>query len=56
MSKYNPRNFMEALTYQLEEDVRVLRCLALQGSIKDFKKGLKTMDAHIKGTLKFNKA
>lgn len=48
MSRYNPKNVMEAMTYQLEDDVKVLRCLAVMGDKDKFNKSLKVLNAHIK--------
>ena len=46
MSRLEPINREDAFTYQFEEDVRVLKCLARQGEA-DFEKGLQTLEAHI---------
>jgi hypothetical protein len=48
MSRYNPKNAIEAMTYQLEDDVKVLRCLAVLGDRDKFNKSLKVLTTHIK--------
>jgi hypothetical protein len=47
MSRYSPKNNLEALTYQLEDDVKVLRCLSLMPDSEGFKKHIKVMQVHI---------
>jgi hypothetical protein len=48
VSKLNPKNTFEAMTYQLEDDVKVLRCLAVRGDRDKFNKSLKVLTTHIK--------
>ena len=47
MSRYSPKNVMEAMTYQLEDDIKVLRCLAVIGDRVPFKKQIKVLQTHI---------
>jgi acetone carboxylase gamma subunit len=47
MSRYNPKNIMEAMTYQLEDDVKVLRGLSVMGDRDKFNKYVKVLQAHI---------
>lgn len=46
MSKYEPINREDAFAYQFEDDVKVLKQLALVNE-DTFEKGLKTLEAHI---------
>ncbi len=48
MSKYNPKNIMEAMTYQLEDDIKLLRSLAIIEDKKSFVKCVEILKKHIK--------
>jgi len=47
MSRYNPKNVMEAMTYQLEDDIKVLRSLAILGDKNKFNKAVTITKEHL---------
>jgi len=48
MSRIEPKNRMEAFCYQFEDDVKLLKALALVGRDAAFWQSLNTLKAHIK--------
>jgi len=53
MSRNNPNTVEEANIYQFEDDIKILKQVALTGSKNEFKEVLNILEQHIKNYKKY---